>query len=250
MKRILRKYPPPPLRYAIPAALVLFGSLAGLALFLFEVNATYRLAENSAKANLRRVTAQVSQVIEYLYRSSDSESQIEALVSRLGSYRGYLSAIIFSENNTVIQSNDYRQIGNAMRDTQAFKYQSEFLKIRQALAGVILKVDNGDRLIALYPVLLKSGKYEIKPSRVAILFVEYDLSGLNQKAFANAFKRAIGSSIILVIFCLLLWLYFESTLSKRIQKLVAASNNFGEGRLNSRSFLTGSDELASVSAAL
>ncbi|MEA5422810.1 response regulator [Synechococcus sp. CCY9202] len=216
---------------------------------MFEVNASYRLAENSAKANLRTVTAQVSQVIEYLYRSSDSESQIKALVSRLGSYQGYLSTIIFSENNTVIQSNDYRQIGNAIRDTQAFKYQSEILKIREARAGVILKVDNSDRLIALHPVLLKSGKYEIKPSRVAILFIEYDLSHQNQKAFASAFKRAIGSSIVLVIFCLLLWLYFESTLSKRIQKLVAASNDFGEGRLNSRSFLTGSDELASVSAA-
>ena len=240
---------PPPLRYTIPALIVVCGSLVGLSSFLQEINESYRIAEQTATVKLRTSTAQSSRVLEYLYRSSDSENQIKTLVSQLGAYQGYKSVMILGDNNKVEQSNDYRQEGAAVSDTLAGNYGPEISTVRKTLSGSILSVDNKSKLISIYPVLLASRANELRPSRVGILFVEYDLESVKHYAFNTALRRALISNASLIAFCLLIWLFFEFALNKRIQKLVEASNNLGEGKLDSRSVLTGSDELAQVSAA-
>ncbi|MEA5475359.1 ATP-binding protein [Synechococcus sp. CCY9201] len=240
---------PPPLRYTIPALIVVFGSLAGLSSFLQEINESYRIAEQTASVNLRTSTAQTSRVLEYLYRSSDSENQIKTLVSQLGSYPGYMSVMVLGDNNKVEESNDYRQKGAAVSDTLAGTYSPAISTVRQKLSGSILTVDNKNKLISISPVLLASRAGELRPSRVGILFVEYDLKSVKHYAFNTALRRALISNASLIAFCLLIWLFFEFALNKRIQRLVEASNNLGEGKLDSRSVLTGSDELAQVSAA-
>ena len=240
---------PPPLRYTIPTLIVLCGSLAGFSSFLQEINESYRAAEQSATANIRTTTAQTSRILEYLYRSSGSENQIRTLVSQLGSYSGYLSVMILNDLDAVEQSSDYRQKGASINRTVAGSYRSKIAEVRQSLVGSVLTADNKTRLVSVYPVLLGSLRDELRPSRVGILFVEYDLEGVKKYAFRTALRRALISNLSLIAFCLLIWLFFEFGLNKRIQKLVDASNSLGEGRLDSRSVLTGSDELAHVSAA-
>ena len=150
----------------------------GLSSFLQEINESYRIAEQTATVKLRTSTAQSSRVLEYLYRSSDSENQIKTLVSQLGAYQGYKSVMILGDNNKVEQSNDYRQEGAAVSDTLAGNYGPEISTVRKTLSGSILSVDNKSKLISIYPVLLASRANELRPSRVGILFVEYDLESV------------------------------------------------------------------------
>jgi signal transduction histidine kinase/ActR/RegA family two-component response regulator len=240
---------PPPLRYTIPALIVLCGSLAGFSSFLQEIDESYRVAEQSATANIRTTTAQTSRILEYLYRSSGSENQIRTLVSQLGSYPGYLNVMILNDHDAVEQSSDYRQKGAPIKETLAGSYRSQITEVRRSLVGSVLISDNKSRLVSVYPVLLGSRPDELRPSRVGILFVEYDLEGVKKYAFRTALRRALISNLSLIAFCLMIWLFFEFALNKRIQRLVDASNSLGEGQLDSRSALTGSDELAHVSAA-
>lgn len=248
MKRYLNRFPPP-LRYTIPLMIVLFGSLSGLTSFVLEINESYRNAERTAASNLRTATAQSSRILEYLYRVSDSENQIKTLVSQLGSYPDYVAAMILSENNTILQSNDYRQKGIPISVTSLRSFQSAIDRVRQTQAGTVLGAQHSNQMLALYPVPLGSQSYELKPSRVGVLLVEVDLGALKRNAFAMALRRALILNISLVVFCLLILLFFEFALNRRIQKLVATSNQLGEGRLQSRSILNGSDELAQVSVA-
>ncbi|MFY8150246.1 MAG: ATP-binding protein [Prochlorococcaceae cyanobacterium] len=223
--------------------------MAGLSSFFLEINESYQNTEKSAETNLRTTITQTSRILEYLYRTNNNENQIQTLVSQLGSHPGYLSAIIFGESNRVEQSNDFRQKGAAISETQARGYGSEMDKVRESQAGTILYADNNNRLVALYPILLGSRIHELKSSRIGVLFVEYDLEGIKQHAFTAALNRALITNISLITLCLLIWIFFEFALNKRIQKLVTATNDLGEGNLDSRSILSGSDELAHVSAA-
>ena len=52
-----------------------------------------------------------------------------------------------------------------------------------------------------------------------------------------------------MIFCLGLWFFFDLTLTRRVSRLVNASNNFADGNLSDRAALSGSDELTQISVA-
>ena len=52
-----------------------------------------------------------------------------------------------------------------------------------------------------------------------------------------------------MIFCLGLWFFFELTLTRRVARLVAVSNNLADGELSDRASLSGSDEIAQISTA-
>jgi signal transduction histidine kinase/CheY-like chemotaxis protein len=113
----------------------------------------------------------------------------------------------------------------------------------------VLFAENKQKLIAIYPILLQVLTNEIRPSRLGILFFEYDLKRDKQHAYSDALKRSLIFNGSLIIFCLGLWFFFELTLTRRISQLVAASNSLAEGNFNVRTRLSGSDELVQVSVA-
>ena len=121
--------------------------------------------------------------------------------------------------------------------------------MRKNLAGNIILSPNRKKLIAIYPVFLQVLPNEIRPSRVGILFFEYDLTLTKQQAYNDALRRSIIFNGSLTIFCLGLWFFFELTLTRRVSQLVDASNSLAEGNLNVRTKLSGSDELSQISIA-
>ncbi|MCP2730781.1 response regulator [Symplocastrum sp. BBK-W-15] len=149
----------------------------------------------------------------------------------------------------MLLSNHYEMRYVPINKTAAAPYAPIFSDVRGKLAGNVAISKDRKNLIAIYPVLLQALPNEIRPSRVGILFIEYDLTRAKQEAYNDALKRSLVFNGTLIVFCLGLWFFFEITLTRRVSRLVSASNSLAEGNLNVRAGLSGSDELTQISVA-
>ncbi|MCU0543107.1 MAG: PAS domain-containing protein [Oscillatoriaceae cyanobacterium Prado104] len=223
--------------------------MLGLFSFEREVHLSYRRQEENGISNLKFSANQISGTLEYLYRRGDVE-QVEIAISKLGSDRHIRLALLCDENNQVIVATRYELRNRPIDQISLPNYlPAEFSQVREIMSGQVKLAENKDSTWAIYPVLLEAKPGEIRPSRVGILLIEYDLLSVKQQAYADALKRSIETSIGLAVFCTIVWLFFEKTLMARAASLVAASNSFSKGELTDRAQLEGSDELAQIAVA-
>ena len=239
---------PFPLKFSIPTILILYGSLLGLISFEQEITESYQRAETSSKDFVQTSASRTASILDYVYRRSDIE-QAEIVISQLGSDPNLTSAMLFDDQDIVRLSNRYENRDRPISETVAAPYAKIFAEVRSTMAGKIVFSQNKQKLIALYPVLLQSLPGELRPSRVGILFLEHDLTQIKQEAQQIALKRSLLFSGTLMIFCLGLWFFFDLTLTRRVARLVAVSNNLADGKLSDRASLSGSDEVAQISTA-
>ncbi|WP_017294418.1 response regulator [Geminocystis herdmanii] len=244
----MRKFPFP-LRYSIPIILIFCGGLLGFFSSFHEIKQIYQNTENEGRNYLKISAGQTAIILDYLYRREDMQNAVITIISQLGSDSHLKKIILFNENNIVQVSSRYDLINLGVESTTAKSYLPLFYQIRNNLQGQILLSKNNDSLMAFYPVLLDILPGEIQPSRIGILFFEYDLNFAREKALNNIVQRNVVSFTLLTIFCIVLWFFFELTLTRRVSKLVSASNSFSQGNLNIRTQLSGSDELAKISYA-
>lgn len=240
---------PFPLRFSIPAILILSSSLLGITSFKQEIVATYQATEINTKNFVQVSAGQTSRMLDYINRKPDTQDAEITIISQLGSDPNLDLVMLIDDQNMIHQSNNYKLINTPINNTVVANYISQVAKVRENLAGEIVLSADKNKLIAIYPVLLKVLPNEIRPSRVGILFFEYDLARAKQNAFNDAFRRSLIFNGTLIIFSLGLWFFFEFTLTRRVSQLVAASNSLAEGNLNTRSKLSGSDELMQISVA-
>ncbi|WP_293352306.1 MULTISPECIES: ATP-binding protein [unclassified Microcoleus] len=237
------------LRLSIPLILLIFGSLLGLFSFQREVAQSYRRQEEEGINGLKFSANQLSGMLEYLYRRGDVE-QVEIAISKLGSERNIRLALLCDENNRVILATRYELRNHPIGEISLPNYlPEEFFKVREKMSGEVKLAPNKESIWAIYPVLLGAQPGEVRPSRVGILLVEYDILLFKQQAYADALRRSAETSIGLAVFCIIVWLFFDRTLTGRAARLVAASNSLSQGKLDERAQLGGSDELAQIAAA-
>ena len=240
---------PLPLRFSIPSILILCGGLLGITSFNQEINETYKKTEINTKNYVQISAGQTARILDYLYRRSDIEDAEITIISQLGSDPNLNLVMVIDDKNTVHLSNRYELIDTPINKTIAAAYSGNLRTAREKFAGNVILSQDKQKLIAIYPILLQSLPNEIRPSRVGILFFEYDLTRTKRQAYNDALRRSLIFNGLLSIFCIGLWFFFELTLTRRVSQLVAASHSLAEGDLNIRTQLSGSDELTQISIA-
>ena len=240
---------PPPLRFTIPALIVVSGFSIGAIQFALEVQDANRRSEQSATIYLKSSVSQAARMVDYLYRTDQQSDQVVALISQLGTNAGYRNVILFNDRNIVLRASDYSLEGQPIGATEAAPLASLFSQARRSLRGTVRLSTDRLHLSAVYPILLKPLPGELKPSRVGIFYVDYSLAEAKRTAFREALRRTLAFNALLVLLGICVWLFFQYALTSRIRKLIAASHALGEGDLAVRSGLDGSDELAGISVA-
>ena len=175
---------PFPLRFSIPVILMIFGSLLGLFSFQREVEQSYRRQEEQGISNLKFSANQSSGMLEYLYRRGDVE-EVEIAISKLGSDRNIRLALLCDENDTIIFATRYELRNQPVSNISLPHYLlAEFSQIREIMSGEVKLAENRESTWAIYPVLLGAKPGEVRPSRVGILLIEYDILLMKQRACA------------------------------------------------------------------
>jgi PAS domain S-box-containing protein len=237
-----------PLRFSIPTILVLFSSLLGVFSFQREVYLSDLRTEEEVSHDIRFSGNQISGMLEYLYLRGDVE-QAEILISKMGSDPKLRLVLLCDENNRVILSTRYELRNLPVTDTPGANSLAAFSEIRETMSGQVKLSQDRRKLEAIYPVQLGTLPGELRPSRVGILWIEYDLLDLKNETLADALQRSLESIAVIASGCVAVWLLFDKILTQRASKLVAVSNSLAQGQLDVRARLQGWDELTQISAA-
>lgn len=243
----MRKFPPP-LRFSIPIVLLLLGGLSSIYSFQREVALAERRNEQNVSNYTQFLGDHTSGILEYLYRRSNGDGT-DLIISQLEDEVDLKSAIMFNENNEVVLTTNRELKGLDINRTPAALNQNNFDDVRKLQTGKVLLSPDHKSVQAFYPVALKANAGEILPSKVGVLFLDYDLTSLRLQTYSDALKRSLESTLVFALLCAGVWFLFEEILTRRAARLVGASNRLSEGDLNVRAQLQGSDELAMISKA-
>ncbi|HEY9750514.1 MAG TPA: response regulator, partial [Allocoleopsis sp.] len=234
--------------FSIPVTLLIFGTVLGLVSIQRETSQAFQRVEEDVSRNARFAGDQISSMLEYLYRRGDTE-QAEAAISNLRSDPNLKASLLYDENNWVLLSTRYELRNRWINITPAANYKAAFDQVREKMAGQVWISPDKQHVWAMYPVPLGAAAGELRPSKVGILWLEYDIASLKQRAWADSMQRSLEFTAELGLFCILAWLLFDKTLTQRAAQLVAATHSFTQGELTERARLKGSDELAQIAAA-
>lgn len=239
---------PLPLRFSIPVILLIFGSVLSIFSFQRDVSLSSARKEKQAISQASFSGDQTSGTLEYLFRKGDIEGA-ELVISKLGGDPTINLAILGDEKNNILLSTRYELRNQQLNHTKAAKYMTQLDKVRETMSGKVILSENKNTIRAMYPVVLGSLPGEVRPTKVGVLVLEYDISTIKQRTNADALQRSLEASGVVALSCILVWLFFEKTLTNRAVQLLKATNSLAQGNLNVRSRLRGSDELAQLSSA-
>jgi len=243
----MRKFPPP-LRFSIPIVLLLLGGLSSTYSFQREVALAERRNEQNVSSYTRFLGDHTSGILEYLYRRANGDGT-DLIISQLEDEIDLKSAMMFDETDRIVLTTRQELRGLQIEDIPAIANDQYFQKVRQLQTGQVVLAADRKSVQAFYPVALKADAGEILPSKIGILFLDYDLTGLRLQTYSDALKRSLESTLVFALLCAGVWFLFEEILTRRAARLVSASNRLSEGDLTVRAQLQGSDELAMISTA-
>lgn len=242
------KHFPFPLRLTIPTILLFFGTILGLANIQRETSQSFETVEATVTGSAKFSGSLLSSMLEYFYRRGDTE-QAEIAVSMMRGNDNLSLSMLFDEKNRVLLSTRYALRNHSIADTTAIDQVALFAQVRRTMAGQVIVSPGKRRIWAIYPVRLEPLSGELRPSRVGILWLEYDISKPKQRALQQSLQHSLEFSTALGLLCIVAWLFFDKTLTQRAARLVLASNSLTAGALDQRAGLQGSDELAQIAAA-
>lgn len=239
---------PFPLRVSIPAILLIFGALLSLFSFQSEVSLSHTRTEEDATRQARFSGDQTSEMLEYLFRKADFQGA-NLVISKLGSDPNLQLALLCDETNKIILATRYELRDRLVIHTSVANRLPALLRVRYKMSGQVMLSEDKQSIQAIYPILLGAAPDQLRPSKVGVLLLEYDLSELKHRADTDALKRSLAASAVLALLCTTVWFFFNRTLTLRAIRLVQASNSLAQGELDVRVGLQGSDELAQIGAA-
>ncbi len=244
---------PFPLRFSIPAILLVFGCWLGLFSFHREISLSNQRTEEDAIYQARVFGNQTSGVLEYFYRRADvaglDVAGTELVIGQTATNSNLVWALLCNEKNRVILTSRYDLQNRLIIDTPSANSLPRIEKVRQTISGQVILSKDRQSVQAIYPVVLASGLGGVSSSKVGVLVLNYDLSAQKARTYKDALQRSLEFIAVLALLCIAVWFFFHKTLTRRVVQLVEATQGFATGLFSVRAELQGSDEIAQLSAA-
>jgi PAS domain S-box-containing protein len=234
---------PPPIRFIVPAILVLF--LSGFLGLRYQL-----LQEGEAEIARKEVTdvavhhaARLAGLIKATKKGAETEH-----LNRELSYHDEdpesKFAIQVDANAQIITASHRIWEGRSLNSTPAKDAQSILDLVFKLGTPQTLTLSDQDVVMAAYPI---SDSENGHPQTVAV--VARDLSNHLGEARNNALHHFASTALVLLPSTFLLGLALQSLLTNRIQKLALSAASVLEGKAPIKSFF-GNDELAKIDTAL
>lgn len=242
------KHFPFSLRLTIPTILLFFSTTLGLVNIQRETSQAFQRVEEDISNYATLSGNQVSGLLEYLYRRGDIE-QAEIAISNLRGNTSLNLSMLFNADNKVLLATHYELRERSINETAAAPDVSLLAPVRETMAGKVFISKDKKYVQAIYPVPLETLPGEIRPSKIGILWLQYDVSTLKQRALNDSIQRSLEVLGGLAFFYILIWILFDRILTQRATQIVRSSQKFTQGDLDQRIQLNGSDELAKIALA-
>lgn len=237
-----------PLRLTIPLFLVF--SLCALGLY------TQALGKKQSDSNveefgLRTVSQDMARLQGRinLHRPDDDNDDIKIAIASRGADPDIKMVLLADANDVVLYATSLKILGRSLYqiDPAAAKYAGQ---AKKTSAGVVLLADDRQSISAYYPVSLGASAKNLRPTRVGLLVMHYDLRRLKLLGHYQVEQQLWRSLLVYAAILLALGGFLHYALSQRMRRLIATTKKFADGDTSARANLPGRDEIAHIGGAV
>ncbi|MEW6353740.1 MAG: EAL domain-containing protein [Pseudomonadota bacterium] len=237
-----------PLRITIPALVVLSALLGGAYFWHHDTRLAARKVEHEARLRLIEEMSDLQRELEHLSaRRDDAGAALE--IVPLAANPHVHSVFLADENGTVLHATRRDWVGQPAGKIFPDLRADVLARVKERVTGEVLFSPDRSALMGYYPVILGTTGDEPRPSRIGTLFMQYDLARLKNHAVRAAERQVLQSSLFVTGLAALLGLLFHFALTRRVARLVTATERFAAGDFSVQSGLHGNDELARIGRA-
>ncbi|MEM9689295.1 MAG: ATP-binding protein, partial [Pseudomonadota bacterium] len=235
-------------RNLFPITLILFaGLLAWLTYSIFGDAAVQRVvadAISDKRTQLERVQSQV----EHGYRYGEMSWVQENIVS-LGTERHILNASLALEDGSVIASLRREDVGRPLHtvlrgtgtELDGLRRQMRAVMNSSGISDVVVS-DSADFLVAAYTVQLVDATNTLGNTGRGILWYEKDLRPAKTVALEQVRLQTLALTLGTAFLALCLGVLFHIVVTRRIDKLIDATQRVSDGDLDARVTIASNDE--------
>lgn len=236
-----------PMRHIIPLAFFIMISGAGFLQFLAETARSTTEVEKNIESYANFNGIRIAETLERFYLHNDDESAETALAME-GSQPDLRVALLIDDRGETLISTNYEYRGK--------KPLKEWDEERAGLIQSVKVNKHGyfrlttDRLSAIsaFAVNLGARSDELRPSRMGVLYMEYDLALLKQQARRKGLENFYTDLWIDGLVSLCAWAFLTLALTRRMRRMADSVSRLASGDYSARVDLAGGDELAAVGA--
>ena len=242
---IFTKYP---LRVTIPLWLLVLALLAeGYTIMTDRMQADAD-EEKEAMAVVTQGMTELQESVTYRLRRGDGEGVQSLMVTRRTNPAITVAALVDGAG-TIVCSTEQKLVGSPASQALPEADPARMQEVRATRAGRVFL--SGDRRLvtAHYPVSLGTGEGEIRPHRVGILFLAYDLTAAKAARHRDLERQAFLAAGFYGGGLLILGLFLHLVFTRRVRQLVVSARRFAAGDFTVQTGVMGDDELAQMAAA-
>jgi PAS domain S-box-containing protein len=250
------EFGPYQLRFLIPGALLLASAAVALVIYLVATSLGDRQIVQRTLADAAVTASRLQGTLNYAAQHDEPDMMMLKMAEQ-GADPNVREAWVADENGLILASSRIEWVGqgrarrlSAERNADRQQIEAQCAAAVQRLEGDVRPGNDGSAIYAVYPVTLGIRQGESRPSRIGILFLEYDLS--RAKAVHRRLVRfdvmVYGAFLCLLFLALGVGLHFM--ISKRVRRLAVAVERFGRTASASPVDVGGRDEIAMVAQGL
>jgi signal transduction histidine kinase len=216
----------------------------------YSQKVAYQEVEQEALALVTQDMMQLQAGVGKLERTGD-RAGVESLVAVRGSNPNIVVVALIDENGVIFASTRREQVDSSFSSVLPDVDARLMTEVGQTLTGKIFLSDDREQVFGYYPIFLgvrKAG--EIRPRRVAIAYIRYDLSFIKAKRRYTLERQALDMAGFYIGGFLLLGAFLHLILTRRVGQLVSVTRRLASGDLSAQAGLEGDDELAQLGRAI
>ena len=239
---------PFPLRYTIPALLLLLGVLLAVIVMYADVHVSAQAVETEMRKYAASLGNRVAGNIENMYARGDAAHVVRE-INVLSTEPHLKLALVCDDKGRVSAASEPALKGRLFADLPAQSVAGLTACARETISAQLVLRKDGLALEGVFPYRLAALPEEVMSSRMGILYLAFDLQEPVKAQMAESLNRIGLMGVAVLLILLVVWRYMDRILTRRAASLIAATREMAAGNLSAHTDLHGSDELARLGEA-
>lgn len=245
---------PLPLRWTVPAVLLVLGGLTSCWVLAQQLQGAYARLSVEAVERAKQVGRQTSTLLDYLIQEENHPEHfvigMQLLMEQLAADRRLVAGVVLDRRNWV-RVTAHPHLLNQPIERLALDLDPTILEaVRSSGRSRTFLNSTTRHIYAIYPLRFNQRTQTLGSAAPTLLVLVYDLNTERRRLLIDGIKSAPQNSWVLLIFCFATWRVFDRLVARRAQRLVQACDCWEHGQMSVRANLGGSDEFSQIGAAL
>ncbi len=244
------------IRYGIPLLIVAFTAVMALYTVHREWGAAEATVRGEAISEMASRMAILQKQLGHALRNGEGE-RVAQEMALLASAPEPRVAVLADDNAVVIGATNARWVGRPLAqaaDSRWPGWEGEPMpaiidRVQARFSGELYLASEGRYVFGIYPVQLGARAGQLSQVRTGVLIVQDDLEGELAYARRKAEKNWTEMIVVLVVLAGFLGVLIHLLVTRRLNALLYATQQFAAGNRRARVNLQGSDEVASLGRA-